>query len=95
MFRISIVEERNQRRLMLEGRLIHPWTEEVESAWKTAGEELRGRKLVVDLTNVTYISADGETTLVKLMRDGAKFSGRGVLTRHVLKQLARRCRCIS
>jgi len=80
MFKISIVEKRNQRRLMLEGSLIRPWTEEV-------------RKLVVDLTNVTYISADGETTLIKLMRDGAKFSCRGVLTKHVLKQLAGRCRC--
>ena len=89
MFKISIVEERSQRRLMLEGRLIRPWTEEVESAWETAGEGLEARKLVVDLTNVTYISADGETTLIKLMRDGAKFSCRGVLTKHVLKQLAR------
>ena len=93
MFKISIVEERSQRRLMLEGKLIRPWTEEVTSAWQTAGEDLQGRKLIVDLTNVTYISADGETTLIKLMRDGAKFSCRGVLTKHVLKQLARRCRC--
>ena len=30
MFKISIVEERGQRRLMLEGRLIRPWTAEVE-----------------------------------------------------------------
>jgi anti-anti-sigma regulatory factor len=93
MFKISIVEERSRRTLMLEGKLISPWTEDVEDAWKVAAEELQGRKLVVDLTNVTYISADGETTLIKLMRDGAKFSCRGVLTKHVLKQLARRCRC--
>jgi len=92
MFKISIVEERAQRRLILEGRLVPPWTGEVENAWKTAGEQLQGRKLVVDLRNVTFISADGETTLFKLMTDGAKFSCRGVLTKHVLKQLARRCR---
>jgi anti-anti-sigma regulatory factor len=93
MFKISIVEDGRQRRLLLEGRLVGPWTAEVESAWKTAAENLQGRKLVVDLTNVTHIGADGEGTLFKLMRDGAKFSCRGVLTRHVLKQLARRCRC--
>jgi len=93
MFKISIVEERSQRRLLLEGRLIRPWTAEVESAWKTAGENLQGRHLVVDLTNVTHIGADGESTLFKLMRDGAKFSCRGVFTKHVLKQLARKCRC--
>jgi anti-anti-sigma regulatory factor len=93
MFKISIVEDGNRRNLILEGRLVRPWTAEVETAWKAAGEQLQGRKLVVDLTNVTFISADGETTLIKLIRDGAKFSCRGVLTKHVLKQLARRCRC--
>jgi anti-anti-sigma regulatory factor len=92
MFKISIIEDGNQRILMLEGRLVRPWTAEVESAWKTVGEQLQGRRLVVDLTNVTFISADGETTLLKLMNDGAKFSCRDVLTKHVLKQLARRCR---
>jgi len=93
MFKISIVEDGGQRTLILEGRLVRPWTGEVESAWKTAGEQLQGRKLLVDLTNVTHISADGESTLFKLMRDGAKFSCKGVLNKHVLKQLARKCRC--
>ncbi len=92
MFKISIVETHGQRRLVLEGKLVPPWTAEVESAWRSAGEQLQGRKLLIDLTDVTVISADGENTLFKLMRDGAKFSCGGVLTRHVLKQLARRCR---
>jgi len=93
MFKISIVETRGQRRLILQGKLVFPWTAEVESAWRSAGEQLRGRKLVIDLTDVTVISPDGENTLFKLMKDGAKFACGGVLTRHVLKQLARRCRC--
>lgn len=95
MFKISIIEERSQRRLMLEGKLIRPWSDEVESAWKTATRGLQGRNLIVDLTNVTDISADGEATLTKLMKDGAKFSCRGVFTKHVLRQLARRCGCTS
>ncbi len=94
MFKISIMEERGERRLKLEGRLVPPWTAEVENAWKTAGDHLQGRQLVVDLRNVTFISADGESTLFKLMREGAKFSCNDVLNKHVLKQLARRCRCI-
>jgi anti-anti-sigma regulatory factor len=95
MFKISIIEERSERRLVLEGKLVRPWTSEVENAWKGAAENLQGRRLVVDLTNVTHIGDDGEGTLFKLMREGAQFSCRGVLTKHVLKQLARKCRCIS
>lgn len=93
MFKISRVEARGQRRLVLEGTLVYPWTEEVESAWRSAVEQLNGQELIVDLTNVTLINGDGENTLFKLMRDGAKFSGGGIFTKHVLRQLARRCRC--
>jgi hypothetical protein len=93
MFKISVVERNGQRRLILEGKLVRPWTAEVESAWKSAGEQLQGRKLIIDLTNVTLISPDGENTLFKLMREGAAFSCGDVLTKHVLKQLARRCQC--
>ena len=93
MFKISVVETHGQRRSILEGKLVRPWTVEVESAWKSIAEQLDGRKLVVDLTNVTLISADGENTLFKLMRDGATFYCGDVLTKHVMKQLARRCRC--
>lgn len=93
MFKISIVETDGKRRLVLAGKLVSPWTTELESAWRSAAEQLRGRKLIVDLTDVTVISPDGENTLFKLMKNGAQFSCGGVLTRHVLKQLARRCLC--
>jgi hypothetical protein len=93
MFKISIVETRRQRRLVLEGKLVLPWTAELENAWRSAGEQLQGRKLIIDLTNVTLISPDGENTLFELMREGAKFSRGDVLTQYVLKQLARRFRC--
>lgn len=93
MFKISIVETDGQRRLVLAGKLVSPWTTELESVWRSAVEQLRGRKLIVDLTDVTVISSDGENTIFNLMKNGAQFSSAGVLTRHVLKQLARRCQC--
>jgi hypothetical protein len=93
MFRISMVESESHRRLVLEGKLISPWTQDVETAWKAAAERPDGRKLIIDLNNVTLISRDGENTLFRLMNEGAKFACGDVLTRHVLKQLARRCAC--
>jgi hypothetical protein len=93
MFKISIVDTGGHRTLVLEGTLVHPWNTEVETAWKSAREQLQGRKLVIDMKNVTLINRDGEETLLRLMEDGAKFSCKDVLTKHVLKQLARRCGC--
>lgn len=54
---------------------------------------IRGRKLIVDLTNVTLIGREGEDTLSKLMREGAKFCCGDVFTKHVVKGLAREFRC--
>jgi hypothetical protein len=93
MLKISVVETHGQRRLVLEGKLAGPWTAEVEKAWKDAGNQLQGRKLIVDLCDVTLIGADGKDMLVKLMEEGAKFSCGDVLTKHVLKQLSERDGC--
>jgi hypothetical protein len=93
MFRISIIETSGQRRLILEGQLIPPCTEEVERAWKTAAEQLEGRKLVVDLTNVTLVGQEGENTLFKLMREGATFRCGDIFTKHLVKGLDRKFRC--
>ena len=92
MFKISIIETHNRRRLVLEGRLVHPWTDEVERAWAIAGSRLEGRSLIIDLRNVTLISREGENTLLQMMKTGAKFSTGDVLTKHVLKELGRRCK---
>jgi hypothetical protein len=93
MFKLSIIETNGHRKMVLEGKLIPPWTKEVESAWQRAREGSDPRELLVDVNNVTLIGPDGEDTLLNLMRDGAKFTSGGVLTRHLLRQLARRCRC--
>jgi hypothetical protein len=91
MFRISNIDTDSERRLIVEGTLVHPWVDELRRTWSTAGYSLEGRKLVIDLTNVIVISREGENAIFELMKEGAKFSCGGVLTRHLLKELAHRC----
>src|SRR5258708_39606976 len=91
MFRISNIDTDSERRLVVEGTLVHPWVDELRRTWSTAGYSLEGRKLVVDLTNVIMISREGENAIFGLMKEGAKFSCGGVLAKHRLKELAHRC----
>jgi hypothetical protein len=91
MFRISTVDTPHERRLVVEGTLVNPWVAELRSSWGAAGDYLDGRRLVIDLTNATTIDSQGEAAIFELMQDGAKFCCSGVLTKHVLKQLARKC----
>jgi hypothetical protein len=92
MLRISTIDTRFRRRLILEGKLVEPWLAELREVCRNSNETLKGRKLVIDLTGVTVIGCEAENTLSELMQQGAKFSCGGVLIKHVLKQLARRCR---
>jgi hypothetical protein len=91
MFKISIVDTRAQRKLVVEGRLSEPWIAELRTTWKNASRELDGRKLLIDLSSLTVISREGEDVIFDLMRQGAKFSCGGICTRYLLKRLARQC----
>jgi len=90
LLKISIVDSRTHRRLVLEGKLVAPWADELRPACERAKAELGDRKLVVEVKNLIVINQAGENVLLELMQEGVKVRGLGVFTRHILKQLARR-----
>lgn len=90
MLKISMVDGRTQRRLVLEGKLVAPWATELRTACQAAKADLNGRELVVEVKNLTAINQAGENVLLELMKEGVKFRGCGVFTKHMLKQLASR-----
>jgi hypothetical protein len=90
MFKISIADTPSRRTLLVEGTLIGPWIPELATTCRNASQDLGERNLVIDLTNVTVIGREGEDAIFDLMKRGANFSCGGVLTKHVLKQLARK-----
>ena len=92
MLRISTFDTADERRLVVEGTLVNPWVAELRTSTAgAAGSSLKGRSLVIDLTNATTIVREGEAAIFELMQNGAKFRCRGVHTKHVLKKLAYRC----
>jgi hypothetical protein len=90
MLKISIIDSRMHRRLILEGKLVGPWADELRPAWERAKADLGGRELIVEVKNLIVINQTGENVLLELMREGVKIRGCGVFTRHILKELARR-----
>lgn len=87
MLKISIVEGQRQCRLIVEGALIAPWTDELVTAHEKARTDLQGRELVVDVRGVTRVSPDGAKLLLQLMRDKVKLQC-GVYLQELLRQLA-------
>jgi hypothetical protein len=89
MLKISIFDTQDQRRLVVEGKLIAPWAAELSYACARATADLQGRELMIHLKNLTAISEDGENVLLELMKTGVRFRASGVFTKHVVKRLAR------
>ena len=74
----------------MEGKLVWPWVAELRSACDNKSTDLFGRKLVIDMRDVTAISREGENVLFELIHKGVTFRCRGLFTKYVLKQIARR-----
>jgi anti-anti-sigma regulatory factor len=92
MLKISIIENERKRQVILEGRLIAPWTDELKSVLYRTACDLDHRELVIDLRGVIAISSDGQGVLLALMNQGVRFRTSGVFMRQVLKELSRRSR---
>ena len=90
MLKISVVDGRGKRRLILEGKLVAPWAAELKAACDRARADLDGRDFVVVVKHLTAISQEGESLLLELMNDGVKFRSNGMFTKQILRQLARR-----
>ena len=87
MLKISLVENRTCCLLVLEGKLIAPWTAELRTACEKARAQLRDRELVIDLKHITAISQEGENVLSELMNQELKVRGRDVFTKQVVRQV--------
>ncbi len=92
MLKISMIENCTKRQLVLEGKLVAPWTHELKNIGRQALLDGDHRELVIDLRSVTALSAEGEDVLADLADQGARFRVSGVFMRQVMKQLSRRSR---
>ena len=92
MLKISLIDSARQRRVIVEGRLIAPWAAELKSTCEKARAHLHGRELVLVLKDLTAISHEGENVILELIREGVRFSCRGVFTKLVFRELTRRAR---
>jgi anti-anti-sigma regulatory factor len=68
VLRISAQPEKDQILLRIEGKLIDPWTKELEAMWQDLAKTLAGRKLFLDIRAATFIDQGGVEVLRKIVR---------------------------
>ena len=85
MLRVTITENSSGQTFLLEGELAGPSVSELENAWRSRSGTLR--KVVVDLSEVTFIDEIGERLLARMSEGRTEFLGGGVSIREQLGRL--------
>jgi hypothetical protein len=80
--------EENSVSLTLEGRLSGPWVEELDACCQRLSLS-HGCCVMIDLTGVTFINADGKALLASLWRQGAELRASGCLTKCIVEEITR------
>ncbi|MCU1337757.1 MAG: hypothetical protein JWO19_3338 [Bryobacterales bacterium] len=87
MLKITNNATANEDRWILSGQLAGRWVAELRSNWDQVRDRSRGRRHVIDLSDVTSIDGSGERLLGDLKDEGAEFVARGVYTKHLVEHL--------
>lgn len=66
VLKISTIDGADDLVLRVEGKLITPWTTELESVWQDITDSLKPRKLLLDIRNTTSIDQGGFECLARI-----------------------------
>jgi ABC-type transporter Mla MlaB component len=72
MLRITIHDRSRELRMKLEGKLSGPWVAELRQCWLTASSTTAGRATSVDLGEVDFVDAEGQTLLADMIEQGVR-----------------------
>ena len=92
MLKITTIQSGGRRKLILEGQLVGPWVTEFKKVWQEISQSTNGQNLIIDLCEVTVISSQAETVLLDIRRAGAQFVSGGILNKHLVRQIDRKCK---
>ena len=85
MLKITTHVSDDSTRITLEGRLVGPWIEELERCWHESEQSAAGRRLIVDLTGVTFVQQEGKALLSRMCRAGAEMLATGCCMRSIVE----------
>lgn len=89
MLRISIKQDGCDLSLVLEGRLVGPWVDELQKVCHERGAPSRETPLIVDLCGVTAMDTHGQALLDRLLQQGAVLRCSDVMNQYLVEQMAR------
>jgi hypothetical protein len=93
MLKITLHDSAGELRFRLEGRLCGAWVGELRQCWLTAQSTVHDRKSTLDLGEVDYVDADGQSLMAEMFRHGVALKAVTPLIREVVQEIERSERC--
>jgi len=91
MLRITVNTDPERPAIKLEGKLAGPWVDELLQTWNVVASNYSPKKILVDLSNVTFIDAEGKRLLWRICGEGSSFKTRGCVATYVVQEIKREC----
>ena len=89
MLRISIEEGPGALSLIVEGRLVGPWVDELQRLCLEREAPGRALQMTVDLCGLTAMDTRGQELLENLLQRGATLRCSDVMNQYLVEQMAR------
>lgn len=87
MLKIEVHEIPAEQRWVLVGKLVAPWSSELQASWDSGRSARKRKKRVVDLRDIVSIDEDGRRVLGQMLSDGAEFITGGLYSEYVIESL--------
>jgi len=88
MLRITLHQDGQQYRLVLSGKLHGPWVGETETVWRSVA--CPGKRIEVDMREVTAVDHSGCKLLAAMHDAGAEFVAQGVAMTALIEEITGR-----
>lgn len=89
LLRIHIEKEQDTVTLRLEGKLVHPWVDELVTVWMDLGNGPNPAPAVrINLDAVSFVDPRGRAILASLRRLGCELTGSGPFITAVIEEVA-------
>jgi ABC-type transporter Mla MlaB component len=95
MLRITIHDSARELRIKLEGKLSGLWVEELRQCWRTASSTTAGRTTSLDLSEVDFVDADGQSLLSDMHRQGVRVDAATPLIQSLVAEGIGRAGCVT
>lgn len=90
MLRIDIEQHGDRFTISLHGSVAGEWVPVLDRYWQGLADSVPSARITAELSDVSFIDADGQRLLERMWRRGVEFMASGCMNRHIVASFPKR-----